>query len=116
MRSDLTASSMWRARSRSPAMARSIWACSALHSASWCAPWPRPFGIGDIGGPRLFYEDMGAGLHRADRMIGMAVGIGGDHDKVGSGLHPRFEALEPGVTGKRFGQVHAGAVHEAHDL
>ena len=40
-------------------------------------------GVGGGGGERLLDEDVGAGLHRGDREVGVAVGIGGDRDEVG---------------------------------
>ena len=40
-------------------------------------------GVGDGGGERLLDEDMGAGLHRCDGIVGVAVGVGGDRDEVG---------------------------------
>ncbi len=40
-------------------------------------------GIGHRGRQRLFDEDMAAGLERLHRIVGMAVGIGGDAGDIG---------------------------------
>jgi hypothetical protein len=75
-----------------------------------------PLGVFHGGRQRLFHEDMCARLHRRDGEVGVAVGIGGDDDKLGSRLHPRFETVEPGVVGKRGWQIAWRAVDQPDDL
>ena len=59
---------------------------------------------------------MGPGLHRADGEVGMAVGIGGDDDKVRIGGKAVFEIVEKEIGSERVGQVAWRAVDEGGDV
>ena len=75
------------------------------------------FGVGHRRCQRLFDEDMAAGLERLHRIVGMAVGIGGDAGDIGLFVAQRLvEGAPDAIAGQSVRQRHVGAVDQCRDL